>query len=165
MHTHVVLLGLTSLHCLSGVTVALTTVRHLRTKTQEAVFFRAPFSPYSQVEGQAFPSWSHISYLSLPFSLHWWPDSGHLPHRDPEAAAVECHIHPIHGTHTVLFLSAKASVTRISAFSYWTSVAGTLIFIYCPDSELPYSGVPSMQYKASMLKLFVSLCGFIYYQQ
>lgn len=68
-------------------------------------------------------------------------------------------------TYCIISESQGVSVIPNSAFH----VKHLLPVLCCSYTVLtlrmPYSSVPSMQYKASVLKLFVSLCGFIYYQQ
>ena len=81
-----------------------------------AVFQKAPLCSATWPPAPPIPNIPELD-PSLPFSLHWWSDSGHLPHRDPEAA-VSGMPHSSHSwdTYCIISESQGAAVTPLSAF-------------------------------------------------
>lgn len=119
---------------------------------KEAVYSGLPSSLHSQVEGEAEPMLSltwpcAVLIYSAPHPpalLAWfWPP---VPRGDLEGSTGRVpHSHPSWDT---------------QCESPWCPV-----YIHRPNSELACSDVPSLQHKPNEWKLFVLLCGFIYYKK
>ena len=97
--------------------------------------FKAPFLPYSQVEGQAFLSLvTHFISISPFFSAlvawFWTP----APQRPGGSYEWNATFIPFMGHILYYFWEPRSLCHSQLCFSCQTSVASTL-FIYCPDSE------------------------------